>query len=205
MNENRMVRVANAQGFWGDSLLGPMRLVEEGPVDYLTFDYLAEITMSIMQKQKMRKPDAGYAMDFILMLEKILPACKEKGIKIVANAGGVNPRACLEATQKVIRELGLSGIRIGIVEGDDILDRLDEIIGAGEKLANMDTDESLATIRDRITSRGRHRDYRSRQRPLTGGSPPGLRIRLVNGGLRQAGVCNCAGPYHRMWPPVYRR
>ena len=152
MNENRMVRVANAQGFWGDSLLGPMRLVEEGPVDYLTFDYLAEITMSIMQKQKMRKPDAGYAMDFILMLEKILPACKEKGIKIVANAGGVNPRACLEATQKVIRELGLSGIRIGIVEGDDILDRLDEIIGAGEKLANMDTGESLATIRDRITS-----------------------------------------------------
>ena len=70
---DKIVRIANAQGFWGDSLLGPLRLVEEGPVDYLTFDYLAEITMSIMQKQKMRDPSAGYAKDFVAMLGKILP------------------------------------------------------------------------------------------------------------------------------------
>ena len=109
MSENKIVRVANAQGFWGDSLLGPLRLVEEGPVDYLTFDYLAEITMSIMQKQRMRKPETGYALDFIPMLEKILPACKEKGIKIIANAGGVNPRGCLEAAAAcLVRELDRS-------------------------------------------------------------------------------------------------
>lgn len=152
MSENKIVRVANAQGFWGDSLLGPMRLVEEGPVDYLTFDYLAEITMSIMQKQKMRKPDTGYAMDFIPMLEKILPACKAKGIKIIANAGGVNPKACLAATKKVIKDLGLSGMKVAIVEGDDIMDRLDEFTSRGEKLLNMDTGEDISTIRDKITS-----------------------------------------------------
>jgi len=152
MSENKIVRVANAQGFWGDSLLGPMRLVEEGPVDYLTFDYLAEITMSIMQKQMMRNPETGYAMDFIPMLEKILPACKEKGIKIIANAGGVNPKGCLEATKNVIKKLGLSGIKVGIVEGDDILDRIDEITAGGEKLANLDNGADISTIRDRITS-----------------------------------------------------
>ncbi|MCK9502812.1 MAG: DUF1446 domain-containing protein [Porticoccaceae bacterium] len=152
MSENKIVRVANAQGFWGDSLLGPIRLVEEGPVDYLTFDYLAEITMSIMQKQRMRKPETGYAMDFPPMVKRILPTCKEKGIKIIANAGGVNPRACLEATKKVVKELGLSGIKIAIIEGDDIMDRLDEITGGGEKLANLDTGEDIAIIRDRISS-----------------------------------------------------
>ena len=152
MTNNRIVRVANAQGFWGDSLLGPIRLVEEGPVDYLTFDYLAEITMSIMQKQKMRKPETGYALDFVLMLQKILPACKEKGIKIIANAGGVNPKACLAASKKVIEDLGITGMKIAIVEGDDIMDRLDEITAGNENLQNMETGEDISTIRDKITS-----------------------------------------------------
>lgn len=152
MPEEKIVRVANAQGFWGDSLLGPLRLVEEGPVDYLTFDYLAEITMSIMQKQKMKDPDAGYARDFVSMLVQILPACKEKGIKVIANAGGVNPQACLTAIESVIRESGLSGFTVAVVEGDDILDQIDELAAAGEVLANMDTGESLASIRDRVTS-----------------------------------------------------
>jgi hypothetical protein len=152
MSENKIVRVANAQGFWGDSMLGPIRLVEEGPIDYLTFDYLAEITMSIMQKQRMRNPETGYAMDFPPMVQKVIKTCKEKGIKIIANAGGVNPRACLEATKKVIQEAGITGIKIAIVEGDDILDRLDDITGGGESLKNLDNGADIATIRDRITS-----------------------------------------------------
>ena len=149
---DKIVRIANAQGFWGDSLLGPLRLVEEGPVDYLTFDYLAEITMSIMQKQKMRDPSAGYAKDFVAMLGKILPTCKEKGIKVIANAGGVNPRACLEAIEAVIKDSGLEGLTIGIVEGDDILDQLDDLVASGERFSNLDTGEELATVRDRVTS-----------------------------------------------------
>ena len=115
------VLIANGQGFWGDSILGPVRLVNEGPLDYLTLDYLAEVTMSIMQKLKSRNPEMGYATDFVRMVERVLPKCREKGIKIVANAGGVNPQACRAAVADVVRKLGISGVRIGVVEGDDIL------------------------------------------------------------------------------------
>ena len=152
MTSDKIVRVANAQGFWGDSLLGPLRLVEEGPVDYLTFDYLAEITMSIMQKQKMKDPDAGYARDFVSMLGKILPACKEKGIKVIANAGGVNPQSCMAAIEAVMAKAGISGMTLAIVEGDDILHRIDELVTSGESFSNLDNGESLATVRDRVTS-----------------------------------------------------
>ena len=137
------ILVANGQGFWGDSILGPIRLVNEGPLDYLTLDYLAEVTMSIMQKLKSRNPEMGYATDFVEMVRRVLPQCREKGIKIVANAGGVNPQACRRAVAEVIRELGMSGIRIGIVEGDDILDDLKSLIDGGEPFNNMDNGEPL--------------------------------------------------------------
>ena len=147
-----MVRIANGQGFWGDSLLGPVRLVNEGPLDYLTLDYLAEVTMSIMQKLKRRDPAAGYATDFVAMCRRVLPQCHERGIKIIANAGGVNPRACLEAVAGVVRELGMKGVRIAIIEGDDILDRLETIVAAGQPLKNMDTGEPLSAYVSRATS-----------------------------------------------------
>ena len=114
------VLIANGQGFWGDSILGPVRLVNEGPLDYLTLDYLAEVTMSIMQKLKSRDPSKGYATDFVEMCRRVLPVCHEKGIKIIANAGGVNPLACREAVAKVMEELGITGMKIGVVEGDDL-------------------------------------------------------------------------------------
>jgi len=137
------VLIANGQGFWGDSILGPIRLVEEGPLDYLTLDYLAEVTMSIMQKLKSRDPSKGYATDFIEMCRRVLPTCHKKGIKIIANAGGVNPIACREALAGVIRELGLTGMKIGIVEGDDILGDLKSLIDSGEEFKNMDNGQPL--------------------------------------------------------------
>lgn len=144
--------VANGQGFWGDSILGPVRLVSEGPLHYLTLDYLAEVTMSIMQKLKSRNPQAGYATDFVTMLERILPTCRAKGIKVLANAGGVNPGACREAVAATIRKLGLTGMRVATVEGDDILDVLPSLIESGESLNNMDTGEPLAPYLDRVQS-----------------------------------------------------
>jgi len=152
MNTDKTVLIGNGQGFWGDSILGPVRLVQEGPLHYLTLDYLAEVTMSIMQKQKLRNPSAGYATDFVRMLRRVLPQCKAKGIKVIANAGGVNPQACSDAIKEVIKELGLTGIKIGIVEGDDILDRLDELIEAGEEFANLDNGQPLTTIYDKVSS-----------------------------------------------------
>ena len=144
------ILVANGQGFWGDSILGPIRLVNEGPLDYLTLDYLAEVTMSIMQKLKSRNPEMGYATDFVEMVRRVLPQCQKKGIKIVANAGGVNPVACRKAVAKVIRELGMSGIKIGIVEGDDILNDLKSLIEGGEPFKNMDNGESLEPYLDQV-------------------------------------------------------
>lgn len=152
MPNKEKVLIANGQGFWGDSILGPIRLVNEGPLDYLTLDYLAEVTMSIMQKLKGRDPSAGYATDFVKMVERVLPKCREKGIKIVANAGGVNPQACRDAVADTIRKLGITGVKIGVVEGDDILADLKSLIDSGEAFKNMDTGEALAPYVDKVMS-----------------------------------------------------
>lgn len=152
MTSEKIVRIANAQGFWGDSSLGPIRTVREGPIDYLTLDYLAEVTMSIMQKQKMRDPTAGYAKDFVKTLGSILPICKEKGIKLIANAAGVNPQACLEAVEAQIEQLGIKGMRVGTVSGDDILDRIDELTDAGERFDNLESSTPFAEVREQISS-----------------------------------------------------
>ena len=147
------VRVASGQGFWGDLLTAPVEQVRGGQIDYLMLDYLAEVTMSILQKQRARDPNAGYARDFVALMREILPDCVERNIKVTANAGGVNVEGCAEAVREAARELGLSGkFKIGIVTGDDILEKLDEFLQNGVAITNMDTGESLAAIRDRVQS-----------------------------------------------------
>ncbi len=146
--KERTVRVAAGQGFWGDWLEAPVRQVKGGPIDYLMMDYLAEVTMSILQKQKSRDPAAGYARDFVPLMERILPDVAAKNIKITSNAGGVNPRGCAKAVLEVARRLGLAGkIKVGLVSGDDILPRLDELIAKGHELRDMDTGRPLTDIR----------------------------------------------------------
>ena len=147
------IRIAAGQGFWGDLPDAPVRQVEEGPIDYLMLDYLAEVTMSIMQKQRSRDPSAGYAKDFVPLMKQILPACVERNIRVTANAGGVNVAGCAKAVSEVARELGLAGkLRIGMVTGDDIMAKLDELLSRGIELRNMDTGAALSTVRERIQS-----------------------------------------------------
>ena len=152
MAPKKRVLVANGQGFWGDSILGPVRLLREGPLDYLTLDYLAEVTLSIMQKQRSRDPRAGYATDFVQLIERVLPQLVEKNVKVVANAGGVNPHACKDALLSVIGKSGASGVKVAVVEGDDILERIDALLKNGEEFRNLDTQKPLAEIRDRVLS-----------------------------------------------------
>ena len=147
-----LVRIANGQGFWGDSILGPVRLCKEGPLDYLTLDYLAEVTLSIMQKLRGRDPSKGYATDFVRLIDRILPDLLERDIRVIANAGGVNPTACRDAVLEVIRKHGAKGVKVATVEGDDILGDLDALIAAGEDFTNMDTGAPLASVRDTVTS-----------------------------------------------------
>ena len=147
------IRIAAGQGFWGDLPDAPVRQVEGGPIDYLMLDYLAEVTMSIMQKQRSRDPSAGYAKDFVPLMKQILPACVEHNIRVTANAGGVNVEGCAAAVKEVALELGLAGkLRIGIVTGDDIMADLDSLLARGIELRNMDNGAPLSTVRDRIQS-----------------------------------------------------
>ena len=149
----QLVRVASGQGFWGDWLEAPRRQVEGGQVDYLMLDYLAEVTMSILQKQKERDPKMGYARDFIGAIESVLPGIVERGVKVIANAGGVNPRSCADALLELADRKGVRGkLALGVVTGDDLLPRLDELMAQGHALANMDTGEPLALVRDRVLS-----------------------------------------------------
>jgi hypothetical protein len=145
------VRVAAGQGFWGDWLEAPRRQAEGGPIDYLMLDYLAEVTMSILQKQKERDANAGYARDFISAVESVLDAVVSRGVKVIANAGGVNPRACANALLALAdRKLVRGKLRLGVVSGDDLLPRLDELLAQGHALANMDTGAPLSAVRDRV-------------------------------------------------------
>ena len=142
-----MIRIANGQGFWGDWLEAPVRLIEQGPIDYLALDYLAEITMSILQKQKQADPALGYARDFPPLVARIAPRMRERGVKIVANAGGVNSVAC---AREIVRLA--PGLKVAVVLGDDVFTRLDEFLAKGYAMRDMDTGAPLASIRDRIQS-----------------------------------------------------
>jgi hypothetical protein len=149
----RPIRIAAGQGFWGDWLEAPWRQVTGGPIDYLMMDYLAEVTMSIMQKQKSRDPLFGYAKDFVPLMERLLPELVQRRVKVTTNAGGVNPRACAEAVAQVARRLGLGGkLKIGVVSGDDLLGRVDQLLAGGHALANLDTGRPLRDVRDRLQS-----------------------------------------------------
>src|SRR6185295_795933 len=148
-----MIRIANGQGFWGDSLEAPVEQVRRGPLDYLTLDYLAEITMSIVQKQKSRDPKAGYARDFVDMIARVLPDLVERRVKVIANAGGVNPQACRDAVLDIARRQGLAGkMKVAIVAGDDLMPQLDALLARGIELKNMETGEPLAGVRPLVQS-----------------------------------------------------
>src|SRR5437016_2479043 len=121
------LRIANGAGFLGDWLDAPRRLVERAEVDYLTIEHLAELTMSILARQREKDPDAGYAEDFLDILQSLIPALMQQPqLKIIANSGGMNPPACARAAATILAEAGLGDVTIGCVNGDDLLPRLPE-------------------------------------------------------------------------------
>jgi hypothetical protein len=127
---DRKLRIGCASGFWGDTPEAIGQLVSKGGIDYLVFDYLAEVTMSLMARARAKTPEAGFAPDFVKALVPWLPEIKRKGIKVVANAGGVNPRGCRDALARAAEEAGID-LSVGVVLGDDLLGRADEIRARG--------------------------------------------------------------------------
>lgn len=149
----KVVRVGGGSGMWGDDLDAPRRLVEGGPLDYLMLDFLAEVTMSVLQRQRAKDPARGYAGDIVGIIESILPTVEAGKVKILTNAGGVNPTACAAAIAAMLSRAGKrKDVRIGIVAGDDILPRLDELFAAGHEMRHMETGEALASVRDRVVA-----------------------------------------------------
>lgn len=147
MPRTSTLRIANAGGYWGDDPYALRRQVlGELPVDYVSMDFLAEITMSILQKQRARDPSAGYARDFITQIDPLLETILERGVKIITNAGGVSPKACADALFDVASRRGLS-LKVAVVGGDDVRPHLDELA-----LDNMETGESLDGYRDKVLS-----------------------------------------------------
>jgi hypothetical protein len=142
-----MIRIANGQGFWGDWLEAPVRLVEEGPIDYLVLDYLAEITMSILQKQKQADANLGYARDFPPLVARLAPRIQERNVKVIANAGGVNPVACAREVARLA-----PGLKTAVVLGDDVLARIEEFLTKGYEMRDMDSGAPLSAIRGQILS-----------------------------------------------------
>jgi hypothetical protein len=139
----RPVRIANCSGFYGDRIEAAREMVEGGPIDVLTGDYLAELTMLILWKARQKDPTAGYARTFLTQLEHVLGTCLDRGIRIVTNAGGLNPAGLAEQIHAMATRLGLTP-QVAYLTGDDLVGRLDELAAAGVDLANIDTGAPLA-------------------------------------------------------------
>jgi hypothetical protein len=203
MTAGRTVRVAAGQGFWGDWLEAPARQVRGGPIDYLVLDYLAEVTMSILQKQRSRDPNTGYARDFVTQMERILPDVVERGIRVISNAGGVNPRACAAAVRAAADRLGLGDrVRIALVTGDDLMDRLDELTSAGATFANMETGRPLADIRAQVRSANAYLGMAPIVEALARGANVVITGRVTDTGLTLGPLVHEFGWSHDDWDRI---
>jgi hypothetical protein len=148
-----LIRVGNGAGFWGDNLDAPRFLVERGDLDYLTLEYLAELTLSILAHQRSRNAEAGFVPDFLTVLESLVPALRtHPKLRIVTNAGGMCPGQCARQAARVLNAAGLGATRLAAVSGDDLLAQLDELLAAGEPFSNFDSGARLDAIRPAIAS-----------------------------------------------------
>jgi hypothetical protein len=145
------LRVANCSGFYGDRLSAAREMVEGGPIDVLTGDYLAELTMLILLKDKTRDAERGYARTFLRQLQDVAATCRERDIKIVVNAGGLNPSGLADASQRVFDATGHGG-KVAYIEGDDLLPRLAELQAAGEELRHLDHGTPLSELEHEVLS-----------------------------------------------------
>jgi len=153
MSSNKIVRIGNGAGFWGDQLDAPRLLAEEGKLDYLTLEYLAELTLSILAHQRQRDETLGHVTAFPIAVESMVEVLhSQPKLKIITNAGGLNPQSCARAVSHVLCESQLGSMQVAAVSGDDLLSRLDDLIADGVTFDNVDSNLPLSGIRDDVTS-----------------------------------------------------
>jgi hypothetical protein len=190
------IRIGNASGYWGDDLTVLRRQLEGGPLDVISLDFLAEITMSILQKQIARDPKAGYARDFVDQIDEVLELAIERGTVVISNAGGVAPRACAEAILARGKARGLSP-RIGVVAGDDVLGQLPLWQQQGVELKNMDDGRDFSEIQDRVTSANAYFGATPVVRALERGAQF-----VVTGRVTDTGITLAPMIHHFGWGPT---
>ena len=149
----KSIRIGNGAGFWGDNLDAPRQLASHGKLDYLTLEYLAELTLSILAYQRSKNPESGYVTDLVKVVKDITPQLTgDAPLKLVTNGGGMNPVGCAKAVSQVLVDSGLPHVRVAAVAGDDLLPRLEELLNAGEVFAHFDNGQPLGQLHERIVS-----------------------------------------------------
>lgn len=189
----KIVRVGNASGYWGDDLNALYRQLTQGPLDYITLDFLAEITMSILQKQRARRPELGYATDFVDQMRRCLPILHSTGTRIISNAGGINPSGCAQEIDKIGRAAGLQ-TKIAVIAGDDLMERIDELLQKGIPLKNMETGEELSAIREQVESANAYLGAA----PVIKAIEQGARV-VVTGRVTDTGITVAAPAFEFGW------
>jgi len=194
------VRIGNGCGFWGDSPEGPYQLVSRGKLDFLTLDYLAEVALSILTKQMRKNPETGFAYDFIEVLDRIGPLWREQpGLRIVTNAGGVNPVGCAQACAEVLRRHGLTGRKIALVTGDDLMPHLDQWMGDGYEFRHLETDEPLGEHRPSLVSANAYIGVRPIVEALAAGADLVLAGRVTDPALALGPAIHAHGWHDDNW------
>ncbi len=149
----KTIRIGNGAGFLGDNLDAPRRLAESGELHYLTLEYLAELTLSILARLRQRDPELGYASDFVDVLSSLQNVLRSQSkLRIITNAGGMNPISCAHAAAQLLCDAGLSSRSLGVVSGDDLRERMDQLRSSGETLINLDTGQPISQLRQPIVS-----------------------------------------------------
>ncbi|KAA8674775.1 acyclic terpene utilization AtuA family protein [Clostridium sp. MT-14] len=148
--DKKKIRIGGGQGFWGDSNDAAIHMVKRGNLDYMGCDYLAELTLSIMQRQKNKNPEAGYARDFVNLIGEIGRESFEKNVRIISNAGGMNILGCVKKIEEIAKEQKMSGYKIGYVLGDDLKSQIPELLAQGVEFKNMDNGGDFRDIVDKI-------------------------------------------------------
>lgn len=149
----KKIRMGVGSGYWGGLIEPAIEIVEKGDIQYLGLEYLAEVTLIILHKARAKDPSKGYILEAVDYLRRVLPTCASKGIKIITNMGGANPMAAADEVIRVARDLGLKGMKVGVVLGDDLLDRLDDFLERGLSFPNLDTGEQdIGRVRERLVA-----------------------------------------------------
>jgi hypothetical protein len=193
----KQIRMGSGSGFWGDGFDPAMEVLEKGRLDYLCFDFLAELTMALLQRQKLKNPNAGFIPDAVQFMKAMMPTARKQGTRLISNGGGVNPMAAGQQMLADARALGLQGLKVGVVQGDDLLAQVERLRADGLDLLHMeDPGRDFAAIADRIVCANVYTDGSGVAQALGEGADVVVTGRVSDNGLYVGAAMHAFGWRH---------